>query len=243
MIVSECSGHQVSVFDVEGRRIRTFGSRGDRPEQMKSPACIAVDDMDNIYVSSEHKLQKFTSSGELIKCIGRSGRKEGEFNDPRGVTIHSNQVYVCDTDNHRIQVFDLDLNFIGSIGSRGSGRGEFDLPCDVSFNTTGNMYVVEHGNNRVQVMDSSGQFLRMFVQEGEGKLSLPTALHIADKYVYVSDCSNNRIAVYETSGQYVTSFGRRGEGEGEFRLPYCITSCVSGCIYVCDRFNNRVQVF
>ena len=241
MIVSECGGHQVSVFDVGGRRIRTFGSHGDRPEQMKSPAAIAVDDTDNIYVSSDHKLQKFTSSGELIKCIGRRGSKEGEFDDPLGVTIHSNQVYVCDQGNHRIQVFDLDLNFIRSIGSRGSGRGEFDRPFDVEFDTTGNMYRV--GNNRVQVMDSSGQFIRMFGQEGEGNLSNPTALHIADKYVYVSNYSNHRIAVYETSGQYVTSFGRRGEGEGEFWSPFCITSCVSGCIYVCDYYNELVQVF
>ena len=243
MIVSECGGHQVSVFDVGGRRIWTFGSRGDRPEQMEYPKGIAIDDTDNIYVSSQSKLQKFTSSGELIKCIGRRGSKEGEFEYPRGVTIHSNQVYVCDRDNHHIQVFDLDLNFIRSIGSRDSGRGEFDRPLDVAFDTTGNMYVVEFGNNRVQVMDSSGQFIRMFGQEGEGKLRGSIALHIADKYVYVSDYNNDCIVVYETSGQYVTSFGRYGEGEGEFCAPCCITSCVSGCIYVCDCVNNRVQVF
>ena len=243
MIVSENGGYQVSVFDVGGRRIRTFGSYGDRPEQMISPAGIAVDDLDNIYVSSEDKLQKFTSSGELIKRIGRRGCKEGEFDDPRGITIHSNQVYVCDMDNHRIQVFDLDLNFIRSIGSCGSGRGEFDHPCDVAFDTTGNMYVVEFSNDRVQVMDSSGQFIRMFGQEGEGKLCGPTAIHIADKYVYVSDWSIDRVIAYETSGQYVTSFGWRGEREGEFTFLFCITSCVSGCIYVCDSDNNRVQVF
>ena len=243
MIVSERDGHQVSVFDVGGRKIRTFGSYDDRPEQMISPTGIAVDDTDNIYVSSEHKLQKFTSSGELIKCIGGRGRKEAEFDDPCGVTIHSNQVYVCDRDNHRIQVFDLDLNYIGSIGSRGRGRGEFTHPCDVAFDTAGNMYVVEWGNDRVQVMDSSGQFIRMFGQEGEGTLSVPTALHIADKYVYVSHFGNHCITVYETAGQYVTSFGRRGVGEAEFRSPYCITSCVSGCIYVCDKINHRVQVF
>ena len=193
-IVNERDGDQVSVFDVGGRRVQTFGSRGDRPEEMKYPAGIAVD-TDNIYVSSEHKLQKFTSGGELIKCIGRRGSKEGEFDDPRGVTIHSNQVYVCDRGNHHIHVFDLDLNFIGSIGSRGNGRGEFDRPYNVAFDTTGNMYVVEFGNDRVQVMDSSGQFIRMFGQEGQGKLNGPTALHIADEYVYVSDCSNHRIAI------------------------------------------------
>ena len=243
MIVSECDDNHVSGFDVGGRMIQRFGSCGDRPEHMILPAGIAADSTDSIYVSSQHKLQKFTSSGELIKCIGRRGSKGAKFNDPRGVTIHCNQVYVCDRDNHRIQVFDLDLNFVGSIGSRGRGRGEFNNPFDVTFDTAGNMYVVEWGNSRVQVMDSSGQFIRMFGQEGEGKFSFPTALHIADKYVYVSDLGNHRIAVYETSGQFVTSFGRYGEGEGEFRGPNCITSCVSGCIYVCDGLNNQVQVF
>ena len=117
-------------------------------------------------------------------------------------------------------------------------------PSDVTFDTAGNMYVVELGNNRVQVMDSSGQFIRMLGQEGEGKLSGRTALHSADKYVYVSDMGKNRITVYETSrGQYVTSFGRRGEREGEFGYAFCITSCFTGCIYVCDFSNNRVQLF
>ena len=60
-------------------------------------------------MSSEHKLQKFTSSGVLIKCVGRRGGKEGEFDVPRGVTLYDNRVYVCDCNNHRIQVFDLDL--------------------------------------------------------------------------------------------------------------------------------------
>ena len=243
MVVTEWSGHRVSVFDIRGQRVRTFGSFGDRPEQMRCPAGIAVNDVDNIYVSSDHKLQKFTSNGELIKCIGRRGSKEGEFYDPRGVTIHSNQVYVCDPRNHRIQVLDLDLNFIQSIGSHGKGRGEFDRPRDVAFDTAGNMYVAEYGNERVQVMDSSGQFIRAFGQEGEGKLSGPTALHIADKYVYISDHTQHRIAVYQTSGHFVTSFGRRGHGEGELYFPYCITSCANGFIHVCDHSNDRIQIF
>ena len=115
---------------------------------------------------------------------------------------------------------------------------------DVQFDTAGNMYVAELGNGRVQVMDTSGQFIRSFGQEGEGKLRRPSGLHIADKYVYVSDFSGGCIVVYETSGQFVTSFGRRcGRNEGEFRCPYCITSCADGFIHVCDSGNNRVQIF
>ena len=112
MIVSECWGHRLSIFDIRGQKIRTFGSHDDSPDQMIHPRGIATDDTDNIYVSSDHKLQKFTSSGELIRCIGKKGRKEGEFDFPAGVTLYDNQVYVCDCHNHRIQVFDLDLNFV-----------------------------------------------------------------------------------------------------------------------------------
>ena len=188
MIVSERGADRLYILDTRGQKIRTFGPRGD----MIFPAGIAKDDSGNIYVSSQHKLQKFTSTGELIKCVGREGGKEGEFDDPRGLTLRDNLVYVCDRDNHRIQVFDLDLNFVRSIGSRGSGRGEFDAPYDVKFDTAGNMYVAEWGNGRVQVMDSSGRFIREF---GQGKLSTPSGLLIADKYVYVSDVSGSCIVV------------------------------------------------
>ena len=241
-VISERGGDRVSIFDKRGQKIRTFGSRGDSPHQMKFPAGIAIDGMDNIYINSEHKLQKFTSSGELMKCVGQKGRKEGEFDDPRGVTLYNNQVYVCERNNHRIQVFDLDLNFVQSIGSRGTGKGEFDAPLDVKFDTAGNMYVTEFGNERVQVMDISGHSIRSFGQEGEGKLGRPSALHIADKFVYVSDYSGDCILVYETSGQFVTKFGRPGCKEGELYSPYCITSCTDGFIHVCDYYNNRVQI-
>ena len=243
MIVSECGGHQISIFDIRGQRIRTFGSRGDRPEQMDCPRGIAIDDTDNIYVSSQHKLQKFTNRGELIKCVGQKGSKEGEFYIPRGVMLYNSQVYVCDCVNHRIQVFDLDLNFIRSIGLRGKGREEFDLPRDIKFDSTGNMYIADSGNERVQVLDSSGHFVRLFGQEGKGRLSGPASVFIADQYVHVSDIMQNCIVVYTSSGQFVTSFGGFGQKEGQLSCPFYITSCTDGYIYVSDFLNNRVQIF
>ena len=207
---------------------------------IKYPKGIAIDDMDNNYVSSCHKLQKFTRSGELIKCVGQEGSKEGKFCDPRGVTLHNNQVYVCDHNNHCIQVFDLDLNFIQSIGSHGKGRGEFVSPYDVTFTSDRCMYVADFNNERVQVLDRSGHFMQVFGGEGKGKLRGPTALHIVDKYVYVSDYTGE---VYETSGQFVTSFGGLGHKKGKFKSPRSITSCADGFIYVCDKDNNRVQIF
>lgn len=240
MVISESGGCRVSIFDSEGRKIQKFGSHGGH--LMASPAGVAIDNMDNIYLTSEHKLQKFTSRGELIKSACREGRKEGELNDPRGITIHNSKVYVCDRNNHRIQVFDQDLNFIRSIGSYGKGRGNFDAPQGIEIDTVGNIYVAEFGNMRVQVMDRSGQSIRVFGEKGEGKLGGPSGLCIADKFLYVTDFFCHCIKVYKTSGEFVTSFGQHGRGEGELYGPHSIASCVNGLIYVCDHWNNRVQI-
>ena len=243
MVVSENRSHQISIFDIGGQRIWTFGSRGNRPEQMEYPKGIAIDDTDNIYVCSEHKLQRFTSSGELIKCVGQRGSKEGEFNDPRGVGLYNHQLYVSDHDNHRIQVFDLDLNFIQSIGSSGKGRGELELPLDIKFDSTKNMYIAEYGSGRVQVLDSRGHFIRLLGQEGDRRLRGPSSVLIADQYVYVSDIEEDCIVVYTYSGQFVTSFGGHGQREGQLSWPFYITACTDGYIYVSDYWNNRVQIF
>ena len=82
MIVSELGGHRVSIFEIRGPgKIRIFGSRGDRPHDMIYPRGITSEGADNIYMSSCHKLQKFTSRGELIYCTGEKGNNEGEFDD------------------------------------------------------------------------------------------------------------------------------------------------------------------
>ena len=240
IIVSERWSHQIAIFNMRQQRIREFGSRGNGLEHMNYPQGVAVDGMDNIYVSSWHKLQKFTNSGTLVKSVGQEGSMEGEFDDPYGITIYDNKVYVCDCKNDRIQVFDLNLNFIQSIGQRES---KFYAPFNVRFDTAGYMYVSEFNKRRVQVLNSSGDFIRVFGEEGKGKLSGPSALHIVDQYVYVSDWNGDCIVVYKTSGQFVCSFGKYGQKKGEFRSPYSITSCAKGYIYICDRDNKRIQIF
>ena len=159
IVITEWGGDRVSILDNRGQTFLMFGERGETPESMTYPAGVAVDKEEKyIYVSSEHKLQKFSSQGELKKCVGNEkGGKKGEFyefDDPRGLAIYEDNLYVSDRNNHRIQVFDLDLNFVRSIGSCGNGINEFNEPFDVKFDTSGNMYVAEFSNKRVQVIDS-----------------------------------------------------------------------------------------
>ena len=149
---------------------------------------------------------------------------------------------MCDRNNHRIQVFDFDLNYIRSIGSYGDRKGEIDAPYDVKFDDTGNMYIAELGNKRIQVMNTDGQSIKIFGTGRVGNIGLPTGLHVDKEknMVYISDFADDRIVVYKTSGEFVGTLGSHGLRVGQLHSPYCMTSR-GGKLYVCDSGNNRVQ--
>ncbi|CAN5649309.1 hypothetical protein BH23THE1_BH23THE1_35430 [soil metagenome] len=53
--------------------------------------------------------------------------------------------------NNRIQKFDSEGNFLTKWGSEGSGDGQFILPTGIAIDSTGNVYVVDYNNHRIQV--------------------------------------------------------------------------------------------
>ena len=72
------------MLDSSGKRISTIGSRGDGPGQFQWPRFIAIDSNDKVYVTSQHKLQKFDRNGKFVKSVGSGSEesKPGEFNTP-----------------------------------------------------------------------------------------------------------------------------------------------------------------
>jgi DNA-binding beta-propeller fold protein YncE len=108
----------------------------------------------------------------------------GNMFDPAGVAIDSGgNVYVADSGNNRIQKFDalgnfqrtwgegVDMTTGGNLctlvsgdtcqsGGFGAASGEMSQPSGVAVDSGGNVYVVDHGNNRVEKFSSSGIFER-----------------------------------------------------------------------------------
>ena len=90
----------------------------------------------------------------LLYEFGKKGEGDGEFNDPRCLSVHkAGHLMVCDAVNHRVQVFELSGKFIANFGTNGSGIGEFIVPVSTAVLSDGRIVVTDCGNNRIQIFD------------------------------------------------------------------------------------------
>jgi DNA-binding beta-propeller fold protein YncE len=88
---------------------------------------------------------------------------------------------------------------LGSWGSAGTGPGQFNSPCGVAVDATGNVYVADTFNHRVQVFTGSGVFVTEWGSYGgdPGQFYRPMGIAVgADGRVFVADTYNDRIQVF-----------------------------------------------
>lgn len=102
-----------------------------------------------------------------IHVFSKSFDGEGEhaLSDPQGVAIdrHTGNVYVVDSAHDRVEVFSSSGAFIVSFGSPGSGNGQFEEPTQIavdnSGSSSGDVYVLDNGNERVEVFNAKDEYL------------------------------------------------------------------------------------
>ena len=90
-------------------------------------------------------------------------------------------------------------------GSGGSGNGQFNTPLGITVSaSTGKIFVVDSGNNRIQIFNSDGTFNSTFGSYGTGnnQFNHPTDILLHPNYFFVVDTSNNKIKFYNNSGAY-----------------------------------------
>ena len=251
IIVIDNTNCSVSIFNANGGKVKSFGSSGSEPGQMKYPVGVALTATGDILVcdKSNHRIHLFSAEGKTLKCVGTRGNRNLQFQNPLFIAVHphSNMVYVTDFDNHRVQILNADLTFSSTFGSKGSGNGQFNSSCGICFDSTGNVYVADRGNYRVQVFTANGEYIRQFGKKGdsEGKLDEPVGIAIdSSDIVYVSEWgSHHRISLFSRDGNFLRSFGTWGEELGEFDSPSDIAIDKDGKIYITDKANGRIKVF
>ena len=131
-------------------------------------------------------------------------------------------------------------------GTYGWDAGQFNYPYAVAIDSSGNVYVVDTDNNRIQKFDQNGNFITMWGTTGSnnGQFAYPARIAIDNSdNIYVSEYVNSRIQKFGPNGVFITTWGTFGDGSGQFDGPAGIAVNSSRDVYVADAENNRVQVF
>jgi len=122
----------------------------------------------------------------------------------------------------------------------------FNWPYGIALDSSGNVYVADTYNHRVQKFTSSGHFVTKWGSQGsgDGQFNEPYGIALdSSGNVYVADQRNHRVQKFTSSGQFVTKWGSFGSGDAQFIYPYGIAVDNTGNVYVADTYNHRVQKF
>ena len=103
-----------------------------------------------------------------------------------------------------------------------TGNGELNIPQGIYAYSADRIYVADSYNNRIQIFDSNGNFVKMWGSYGTGNTNFksPAGLEVIAGKLYVADSGNNVIKEFDLDGNYLATRGAAGSGNGEFSLPY-----------------------
>jgi DNA-binding beta-propeller fold protein YncE len=122
-----------------------------------------------------------------------------------------------------------------------------DQPSDIAIGPTGNIYLVDGVNDRILVMDPTGD-LKFAIGEsgtGEGQFNRPVGIDISnDGKVFVADTGNHRIQAFDAAGNYSYMFA---VNTGSDKMPAdpvdVLASEFKNYLYVSDNDNHKIKVF
>ena len=104
--VADCYNHCIKKFTSAGRFILKLCSEGSNPGQLKQPSSIFIDkNSSTVFISEKNKnrISIFDTKGVLIRCFGKKGSGEEEFNHPLGIAVDSlGKLYITDFYNNRL---------------------------------------------------------------------------------------------------------------------------------------------
>jgi hypothetical protein len=138
------------------------------------------------------------------------------------------------------------------------GAGMFVFPHGITVDADGNIWVTDGlGNNgkgqQVFKFSPGGKVLMTLGKAGVAgtgpdEFNEPSAVAIAaNGDIFVADGhggdSNARVVKFTKDGTFIKTWGKKGTGPSEFDVPHCITFDPAGRLLVCDRNNNRIQIF
>jgi len=265
-------------FDQQGNVLQAWGGP-ETAKGFDWPANehgIFVDYKNNVWFAgngeNDGMVLKFTHDGKFLMMIGKSAKQTDSKEQARVgraadmvVDPATNELYVADGYfNHRVIVFDADTGaFKRMWGAYGKPPTDEKITYDpnvlpqqfanpvhgIRITNDGRVVVSDRANNRIQIFQKDGKFLKEFpvLRDSTAPGVTGSTVFWPDKgqtWWFTSDDPNGEIHILRASdGQVVGSFGRVGRGPGEFENLHNIAIDSKGNIYTAEVQGQRVQRF
>ena len=193
-------------------------------------------------------------TGMRVGVWGQTGNGPLEFNSPYGIAVDptSHDLYIAERGNHRVQRITNTGKFVMGWGELGTGPGQFDSPIGIAADASGNVYVVDHMNSRIEKfhVQQSGagwdvQFVKAWGSFGAaaGQFNMPYGITLSPSGVlWVADGRNHRLQKFDTNGNFVGTVGSFGTGNGQFVTPTWVNFDSTGAYYVAETNSDPQNV-
>jgi DNA-binding beta-propeller fold protein YncE len=163
-----------------------------------------------------------------------------------GIAVNSRgHVFVLHRGPHALIEFDSEGNFIRTIGeglfTRGHGL-RIDGEDNIWTTDVGSHVVLKFSpEGRVLLVlgreDNAGETDRLFDRPADVGFGPAGEIFVADGY------GNSRVVKFDKHGRFIKAWGKAGTMPGEFNLVHAIVVGPNNWVYVCDRENERIQIF
>ena len=277
--ISIDTNQNIVVFHRAEREWKFFSSIPDKPIQSKTilvinkdngklinswgdnlfimPHGLKVDNENNIWVTDVglHQVFKFTYDGKLLLKLGEArvaGNDSLHFDKPTDIAIKKDgSFYVSDGyGNSRVIKFSATGKYLFEWGRKGNKESEFNIPHGITLDENENVYVADRENNRIQIFDTTGKFLKQFSDNSFGTICAVAFDNPKSKLFAVDDFTflkikhrGSDVFIFDTAGKVQTRFGRSFFYEGETSWYHDLAIDKDENIYIGDILGNTIQKF
>lgn len=218
-----------------------YTGAGNGSRLFNGPSGLALGPSRSLLVADagDHRIDRFSSSGNLLGWIGDAATGPGRLDHPTGVAVNSKgEVYVAD--RARLVSFSPSGSF--DRVWTGSGTAFVDL-VDVAIDPGDRVYVLDAGSGRVIRLDPDGTTTSWgTVGTADGQLRAPSGLAVASGKIAVADVGNARVALFDDQGTFLEALPVPAwSGTAGLAADVAIDS--SGTVWASSPASNSIEVY
>ena len=232
--VADFNNNCVKVFDNSVKFVFKFGDKAGEGE-MYYPKGIVICRNTVLVSQCSDCILVYQLDGKFISRIGSIGSGGLQFNFPWSLSTdeYNNDIYICDTNNHRIQIISENFQYKSQFG-----KDILHSPRDVKLYKD-NIFILDESNPCIHIFNKDLVLQKSVITRGEGQQVINPLFFFVDKfgYILISDYGSNSILILNSEFEFIHKISVSNNPKG-------ITMYKEDrVIVVCNADNNCIQIF